>query len=510
MTEILTADELGNDNFYHEAPRTVRGDKHRQQIVFDKGDFAFGLPKGNATVNPQAKQAKHDRLERLTDEFLGSGGAITICPPGKPPNFKFGRFKVPSAGRSSRPSSLTRPQWREPILTFEEERDFIRGAKAGDERAKCKLFESFHRLILKTAAEYSGPSPDDLTAVASMGFWEAVLHFDLGRNSGRLSTYAAFWIRKRLSDAVYDWCKDGTKGSRAYRSLVSNPNATAEELVVPGYITPKDAEEAVERAELTGNPEQYDTTESRSDDDDRPREHVPPRWEVVRLYDCFGKYPLSPAFRYYERATRWIDADKLVERRDRKERRRLNQIGRRQYALELVEQDRIRIAYRAKPSRYLCRKGSALKDYTDRARQTNLPTAADTWASLCREKNDRAQKLKEAAAGHKTIQKPDPYKELRPPKPKPGRSSFRAPAVCFVWRDNGTELGKKNAKLMAARLSKPKPRGERIIWHDTRTTIPGKSLPLPCQPTLQVRHGLFVKKNFSVSATFAELHCSAI
>jgi hypothetical protein len=68
MVEILTADDLSNDNFYPGEAHTVRGDEHSQ---------------GAATINPQAKQTKCDRLERLVDEFLGSGGAITICPPGQ-------------------------------------------------------------------------------------------------------------------------------------------------------------------------------------------------------------------------------------------------------------------------------------------------------------------------------------------------------------------------------------------------------------------------------------------
>jgi hypothetical protein len=128
--------------------------------------------------------------------------------------------------------------------------------------------------------------------------------------------------------------------------------------------------------------------------------------------------------------------------------------------------------------RYLYRDASGLKDYASRVqvRRVNLPSVANTWAIVCQEKNDRVRKLKEVAARHKTIQTHDPYKHLRPPK-------------LGAWR-------------------KPKSRGE--IWHDTRRTIPEKSLPLPCQPMLRVRHGLFVKKNFSVSATFAELHCSAI
>ena len=146
MIEILTADELGNDNFNHEEPQTVRGDKHCQETAFDKSDFAFGLPKGTGTINPLAKQTKRDSLERLTNEFLESGGAITICPPGKPPKFRFGAFKRPSGSSgTSRANDLSRRMWRRPLPDKREERELIRRYRRGDEAAKQKLVESFHR-----------------------------------------------------------------------------------------------------------------------------------------------------------------------------------------------------------------------------------------------------------------------------------------------------------------------------------------------------------------------------
>ena len=209
------------------------------------------------------------------------------------------------------------------------------------------------------------------------------------------------------------------------------------------------------------------------------------------MYDRFSRFQLSPQLRLHEPACGsrkrigWID--EFADYHIAESRRRLAEVGRRQYALELLERERIRIAYQAKPERYLYRKGCPLKDYASDVLATdaritaieaklNLPPIADTRLALDQAKKDRARKLREVAAHHFTIQKHDPYKHLRPPKLGAGRE--------------------------------PKPRGE--IWRDIRTMIPEKSLPLPCQPTLQVQHGLFVKKNFSVSATFAELHCFAI
>ena len=471
MEKILTADDLSNDNFYQE----VRGDEHSQGCVFDKSDFAFGLPKGAATINPKAKQTKRDSLERPTNEFLESGRAITICPPGKPPKFRFGAFK-PSPGSSGacQSNDLSRRRWYDPLPNRREERDLIRKAKSGDERAKQKLVETNHRFILTILTEYSGPPHNDLMAAALFGLSEAISRFNENR-SYRLPTYAKHWVRKYVRLAVKDWRKEGAAGeTRQDRYIFSKPSATAERVVAAVGGRLEDAEKAIAR--LDAGHEHYSTTDADYDEDDNPKIRPAASHEMHGLFDAFSYgQPSLKQKTVLGSSSRpgWID--ELADYSIKEAPLSLIQIGRQQYALELVERDRIRVGYRAKPSRYLYRKGSALKDYAW-ARQTNLPSVADTWAILCQEKNDRAQKLKEVAASHKTIQNHDPYKHLRPPK------------------------------LGAAR--KPKPRGD--IWHDTETTIPEKSLPLPCQPTLQVRHGLFVKKNFSVSATFAEPHCFAI
>jgi hypothetical protein len=492
MRNILTEDELGNDNFSHEEPQTVRGDKHRQETAFDKSDFAFGLPKGAATINPQAKQTKRDSLERLTNEFLESGGAITICPPGKPPKFRFGAFK-PSPGSSGacRSNDLSRRRWYDPLPNRREERDLIRKAKSGDERAKQKLVETNHRFILTILREYSGPPHNDLMAAALFGFSEAISRFNENR-SYRLPTYANPWIRKYVRLAVKNWRKEGAAGeTRQDRYIFSNPNATAEQVVAAVGGRLEDAEKAIAR--VNAGHEYYDSGEAVFDEDGNyTGPTIATSHEICRMYDRFSRVQLSPQLRLHEPACGsrkrigWID--ELADYHIAESQRRLAEVGRRQRALELLERERIRIAYQAKPERYLYRKGCPLKDYASGVLATdaritaieaklNLPPIVDTRLALDQAKKDHARELREVAAHHGTIQNHDPYKHLRPPKLGVGR--------------------------------KLKSRGERI-WHDTRTTTLEKSLPLPCPPMLQVRHGSFVKKNFSVSATFAELHCSAI
>src|SRR5262249_10261496 len=149
--------------------------------VFDKGGLAVGLPKTTTspTINPEARQRQRNRLKRLTAVFLRSGGKITVCQPGDPPKFRFGKFKSPSPLRGlTSASDLRQRRWHEPILDARTERELIRKAKSGDDAAKQKLVEAFHRLILSIVSRHSGPSHNDLMAAGSIGFWEAVSRFN--------------------------------------------------------------------------------------------------------------------------------------------------------------------------------------------------------------------------------------------------------------------------------------------------------------------------------------------
>jgi RNA polymerase sigma factor (sigma-70 family) len=362
MEKILTEDELGNDNFNHEELQTVRGDKHCQETAFDKSDFAFGAPKGTGTINPLAKQTKRDSLERLTNEFLESGGAITICPPGKPPKFRFGAFKRPSGSSgTSRANDLSRRMWRGPLPDKREERELIRRYRRGDEAAKQKLVEAFHRLVRSIVSQYSGPSHNDLTAAALFGFCEAISRFNENRGY-RLSTYAKHWIRKYILLGIQDWRREGAAGeTRQDRYIFSNPNATAEQVVaaVGGKI--EDAEKAIAR--LDAGHEHYTGESSFDGRGNYTGPTTPTSHEICRMYDRLSRFQLSPQLLIHEEACGphlngrpgWID--EFADYHIAESRRRLAEVGRHQYALELLERERIRVAYQAKPERYLYRKG---------------------------------------------------------------------------------------------------------------------------------------------------------
>ena len=373
MREILTADDNCNYFYYEE----IKGgtDKHRDhsdRAVFESGGFAAVMPKapsGSLTINPYAKQRKRDWLAQTTLKSLRRGGYVKQCPPGPQVKFRFGTSKPPSGSAgTSRGNDLSRRRWSGPLLDKREERELIRQAKSDNDihakkksPAKQRLVECFHRFILVIVSEYSGPPHNELMAAGVAGFCEAVNRFNENR-SYRLATYASHWIRKYVRLAVKDWRREGAAGeTRQDRYLFSNPNATAEEIVAAVGGTLTQAEGAIAR--LDGVGEQYDTTEGSYDDDDNPKLRVAASHEMHRLFDAFshGQPSLKQKAILGSSRPSWIDD--LADYHIKEAQRTLNRIGRRQYALELVERDKVRIAYRAKPERYLYGPQSVLKDY---------------------------------------------------------------------------------------------------------------------------------------------------
>jgi hypothetical protein len=239
---------------------------------------------------PEAKGDERKELERLTAAFLANS-KITYCKPGPKPNFRFGSPRPPlgSVG-TNRENDLTRRRWRTPKPSFGQERDLIRQARSGDDKAKQKLLEAIgHRQILRIAKRYSGPPHNEIMAAGLLGFCEAIEGFNLASNSGELSTYAEYWIKKRISGCIRAWRGEGIKDeSNATRYLFSNSRATAEEIVTKIGGTIKNAEEAIER--LNSASESYD--ERQYDDDERQMQQEPLS-EMRNIYSCFNPYSLS-------------------------------------------------------------------------------------------------------------------------------------------------------------------------------------------------------------------------
>lgn len=88
-------------------------------------------------------------------------------------------------------------------LTPEEERRVSREARKGDHRSRNEMIRSNLRLVVFHARRYQGRgvSLDDLIEEGNLGLFRAVERFDPERGF-RFSTYASWWIRHALGQAV--------------------------------------------------------------------------------------------------------------------------------------------------------------------------------------------------------------------------------------------------------------------------------------------------------------------
>lgn len=89
------------------------------------------------------------------------------------------------------------------LLTAFQEIGLSRRIERGDLRAKDEMVESNLRLVASIARRYRGLGVpfEDLVQEASVGLVRAVEKFDYRRGI-RFSTYAAWWIRRALVDAL--------------------------------------------------------------------------------------------------------------------------------------------------------------------------------------------------------------------------------------------------------------------------------------------------------------------
>jgi len=89
------------------------------------------------------------------------------------------------------------------LLDAGEERAVARAARAGDARARRRMIEANLRLVVHVAHGYCGRGVPlmDLVAEGNLGLLRAVEKFDPDRGL-RFSTYAVWWIREAVGNAV--------------------------------------------------------------------------------------------------------------------------------------------------------------------------------------------------------------------------------------------------------------------------------------------------------------------
>jgi len=108
-----------------------------------------------------------------------------------------------SAGTDSSISIYMREIAKTKLLTPEEEIELAARIAKGDERARARMIESNLRLVVKIAKDYAnyGVPLVDLISEGNIGLIRAVEKFDPNKG-GKLSTYAAWWIKQSIKRAL--------------------------------------------------------------------------------------------------------------------------------------------------------------------------------------------------------------------------------------------------------------------------------------------------------------------
>ena len=108
-----------------------------------------------------------------------------------------------SAGTDSSISVYMREIAKTTLLTPDEEIELAARIAKGDDRARARMIESNLRLVVKIAKDYAnyGVPLVDLISEGNIGLIRAVEKFD-PKKGGKLSTYAAWWIKQSIKRAL--------------------------------------------------------------------------------------------------------------------------------------------------------------------------------------------------------------------------------------------------------------------------------------------------------------------
>jgi RNA polymerase primary sigma factor len=128
-----------------------------------------------------------------------------------PPSF-LEKAEAPSAQPESMERSNLQLYLQEigktPLLTIEEEVALAKRIRRGDKAARDHMIKANLRLVVKIAMDYKdfGLPLLDLISEGNIGLIKAVERFD-PRKGGKLSTYAAWWIKQSIKRALANQSK---------------------------------------------------------------------------------------------------------------------------------------------------------------------------------------------------------------------------------------------------------------------------------------------------------------
>ncbi len=141
-----------------------------------------------------------------TDTVKGDGPALTTAAD----NTEAGEISKHELLHSDRSSLQLYLQeiGRVALLTPEQEVELAGRIKRGDEQARQHMIQANLRLVVKIAYDYShlGLPLLDLISEGNIGLMKAVGRFDPAKG-GKLSTYAAWWIKQSIKRALANQSK---------------------------------------------------------------------------------------------------------------------------------------------------------------------------------------------------------------------------------------------------------------------------------------------------------------
>ena len=132
--------------------------------------------------------------------------------PDAPPSFLDQPARAPAeppvAGERNSLQLYLQEIGKTPLLTIAEEVELARRIRRGDKSARDHMIKANLRLVVKIAHDYKdfGLPLLDLISEGNIGLIKAVERFD-PRKGGKLSTYAAWWIKQSIKRALANQSK---------------------------------------------------------------------------------------------------------------------------------------------------------------------------------------------------------------------------------------------------------------------------------------------------------------
>ena len=164
-----------------------------------------------------AAKLKSSRKFNESDEaevLAPAAPAVAVADMEAPPSFlekndsASAREPQPAHGDRSNLQLYLQEIGKTPLLTIKEEIQLARRIRKGDKAARDHMISANLRLVVKIAMDYKdfGLPLLDLISEGNIGLIKAVERFD-PRKGGKLSTYAAWWIKQSIKRALANQSK---------------------------------------------------------------------------------------------------------------------------------------------------------------------------------------------------------------------------------------------------------------------------------------------------------------